>query len=486
MTAESLIGSTTASRRPTASAGWRSCPRRSRARTFDEAMVSRTRRRHRHRPAGRKAGRRPRPRAPQSVGLLDGRPALRRSRSGRAPTARRMTTSPTARPDCALVFEGAPERLRLRPARHAGRAGTGARRHPAQPHPSARRRPSVRAAPWPTGSSPTSRAAAPTRRGSACPSASIRRRSLPARDACACRSRRCRHRMPQSLAHFFALGVPGILLEADGRVYHNAGATEAQELGAMLATRRRRICACSKRRARRSSTPRRISASASASTRTSSCRWPRSGRCGCCGQRAQQVCGIEPSPATIHAETSWRMMTKLDPETNILRTTLAAFAAGVGGADSLSVLPHTIAHGLPDGVRAAHRAQHAAGAGRREPSRFRRRSGLRRGQRRGADRFALRGRLGGVPDDRGRRRHAAEPGRRPYPAPRRKRRATRASRTTATAGAASSARRSIAAQDRAPPSRRLRPSGGRCRPTAPSSAAASTPPASTNCWETAP
>ena len=42
--------------------------------------------------------------------------------------------------------------------------------------------------------------------------------------------------MPQSLAHFFALGVPGVLLEADGRVFHNAGATEAQELGAMLAS----------------------------------------------------------------------------------------------------------------------------------------------------------------------------------------------------------------------------------------------------------
>ena len=42
--------------------------------------------------------------------------------------------------------------------------------------------------------------------------------------------------MPQSLAHFFALGVPGILLEADGRVFHNAGATDTQELGIMLAS----------------------------------------------------------------------------------------------------------------------------------------------------------------------------------------------------------------------------------------------------------
>ena len=42
--------------------------------------------------------------------------------------------------------------------------------------------------------------------------------------------------MPQSLAHFFALGLPGILLEGDGRVFHNAGATEAQELGIALAS----------------------------------------------------------------------------------------------------------------------------------------------------------------------------------------------------------------------------------------------------------
>jgi methylmalonyl-CoA mutase len=41
--------------------------------------------------------------------------------------------------------------------------------------------------------------------------------------------------MPQSLVHFFAMGVPGVLLEADGRVFHNAGATPAQEIGAALA-----------------------------------------------------------------------------------------------------------------------------------------------------------------------------------------------------------------------------------------------------------
>jgi methylmalonyl-CoA mutase len=42
------------------------------------------------------------------------------------------------------------------------------------------------------------------------------------------------------------------------------------------------------------------------------------------------------------------MLTKRDAETNILRNTIAAFSASVGGADTISVLPHTLAHGLPD------------------------------------------------------------------------------------------------------------------------------------------
>jgi methylmalonyl-CoA mutase len=42
------------------------------------------------------------------------------------------------------------------------------------------------------------------------------------------------------------------------------------------------------------------------------------------------------------------MLTKRDAETNILRNTIAAFSAGIGGADTVSILPHTLAHGLPD------------------------------------------------------------------------------------------------------------------------------------------
>lgn len=64
-------------------------------------------------------------------------------------------------------------------------------------------------------------------------------------------------------------------------------------------------------------------------------------------QLLQAMDGVE-TPLNIHATTSWRMMGRRDPWTNVLRTTMASFAAGLGGADSVTVLPHTQALGLPD------------------------------------------------------------------------------------------------------------------------------------------
>jgi methylmalonyl-CoA mutase len=49
-----------------------------------------------------------------------------------------------------------------------------------------------------------------------------------------------------------------------------------------------------------------------------------------------------------HAVTSRPMMSKYDPYVNMLRTTVAAFAAGVGGADAVTVLPFDAALGVPD------------------------------------------------------------------------------------------------------------------------------------------
>ena len=56
--------------------------------------------------------------------------------------------------------------------------------------------------------------------------------------------------------------------------------------------------------------------------------------------RVAEVVG-EPDggAAVVHAETSLPMMTQRDPWVNMLRTTLAAFGAGVGGADTVLVFP---------------------------------------------------------------------------------------------------------------------------------------------------
>ena len=138
-----------------------------------------------------------------------------------------------------------------------------------------------------------------------------------------------------------------VALEADGRVYHNAGATEAQELGAMLS-----LTAGHLRMFEEARQPLLYAA-------------PHIGFCLSADQdqfmtmakiramrllwtRLQEACSIAPSAASIHAETSMRMMTKRDAETNMLRSTIACFAAAAGGADTISALPHSIAHGLPD------------------------------------------------------------------------------------------------------------------------------------------
>jgi methylmalonyl-CoA mutase len=49
-----------------------------------------------------------------------------------------------------------------------------------------------------------------------------------------------------------------------------------------------------------------------------------------------------------HAVTSRPMLSKYDPWVNMLRTTVAAFAAGAGGADAITVLPFDSPLGTPD------------------------------------------------------------------------------------------------------------------------------------------
>lgn len=65
--------------------------------------------------------------------------------------------------------------------------------------------------------------------------------------------------------------------------------------------------------------------------------------------RVGQVVGDPAGGATIlHAATSLPMMSQRDPWVNMLRTTLAAFGAGVGGADTVWVAPFDMA--IPGGL----------------------------------------------------------------------------------------------------------------------------------------
>ena len=64
--------------------------------------------------------------------------------------------------------------------------------------------------------------------------------------------------------------------------------------------------------------------------------------------RVEQACGLTPKPVFIAAETAWRMLTQRDADVNMLRATMATFAAGLAGANAITVLPHTLACGLPD------------------------------------------------------------------------------------------------------------------------------------------
>ncbi|WP_448615624.1 methylmalonyl-CoA mutase family protein [Modestobacter sp. URMC 112] len=57
---------------------------------------------------------------------------------------------------------------------------------------------------------------------------------------------------------------------------------------------------------------------------------------------------VAARPLRLHAVTSSVMTSRHDPYVNMLRTTVACFAAGVGGADVVTVQPFDAALGLPD------------------------------------------------------------------------------------------------------------------------------------------
>jgi methylmalonyl-CoA mutase len=142
-------------------------------------------------------------------------------------------------------------------------------------------------------------------------------------------------------------GFKGPFVLADGRPVHDAGGSEAQELAFALALAvaylRTLEAGGIELDVARDALSFRLSADADqfltmAKFRALRLLWA----------RVEQACGLSPKPAFVAAETGWRMLTRRDAYVNMLRATIATFSAGLGGANAITVLPHTLALGLPD------------------------------------------------------------------------------------------------------------------------------------------
>jgi methylmalonyl-CoA mutase len=143
------------------------------------------------------------------------------------------------------------------------------------------------------------------------------------------------------------IGFKGPFAVADGRVIHDAGGSEVQELAFALAAgvayMRVLESAGVALKDAQDMLYARLSADADqfltmAKFRALRLLWA----------RIEQACGLAPKPLFIAADTAWRMLTQRDPYVNMLRATMATFSAGLGNANAIAVLPHTLALGLPD------------------------------------------------------------------------------------------------------------------------------------------
>ncbi|MGV8871967.1 MAG: methylmalonyl-CoA mutase family protein [Rhodococcus sp. (in: high G+C Gram-positive bacteria)] len=128
-------------------------------------------------------------------------------------------------------------------------------------------------------------------------------------------------------------------ITVDGTVFHNLGAADAQELGASIAAGLEYVRSMTAAGVSITDALRQIEFRYAATDdqfqtiakfRAARTLWA----------RIAQVCGApDAGDAPQHAVTSEAMMSQRDPWVNMLRTTLASFGAGVGGADSVTVLP---------------------------------------------------------------------------------------------------------------------------------------------------
>jgi hypothetical protein len=147
---------------------------------------------------------------------------------------------------------------------------------------------------------------------------------------------------PSLIRRLVAQGFTGPIMRADGRVGHAHSLTDAQELGVTLALAKSRFAQLDFLTAEKQSSAVSMTLSASqkifptlAKFRASRIMW----------KQLLSDLKLPDAPLRLHAETSRMMMAEVDAHTNILRTATAAFAAGLGGADSICLLPFSFAQG---------------------------------------------------------------------------------------------------------------------------------------------
>ncbi|MBL8575447.1 MAG: methylmalonyl-CoA mutase [Hyphomicrobiaceae bacterium] len=154
-------------------------------------------------------------------------------------------------------------------------------------------------------------------------------------------------RLVDAVGYLATTGVKGSWFTADGRPWHAAGASEAQELAAIAASTRMywqlMLDAGLDLETAAARTELLVVADQNQFATIAKLRAAR-----LIHARMREAAGLAPAPVHIHAETAWRMMTRLDAHVNMLRGTIAGFAAGIGGADSVTVVPYTQTLGLPD------------------------------------------------------------------------------------------------------------------------------------------
>jgi methylmalonyl-CoA mutase len=156
-------------------------------------------------------------------------------------------------------------------------------------------------------------------------------------------------------------GFAGSIFSADGRPYHAAGATPVGELAAVLAGLVALLRALDGAGLPPEAAIDRIEATLVTDADVIA---------GIAKLRAWRLLharlvaalGLAPRPARLHVETAWRMATRRDPDGDILRHGLAGFAAALGGADGIALLPHIAARGPGDAAAAAGAARIARNA----------------------------------------------------------------------------------------------------------------------------